>query len=241
MALEKTNEQCQAELYKCQKEFEDFLYIVSHDFKSPIRDIKNLCEWIEEDFGEQVPDEAMKNLEIISNTAKKMEKMMSGLLELSRLGRMNPCIEPFNIGQESKNIIEQMNSPKKVSFRVLQEVPEFVTDHTLIKQVLGHLIDNAIKFNDDEHPKVELSARETGGFIEISVSDNGSGIAPEHHEKVFGIFSSLIPQSQMENTGMGLPIVKKIVENCGGTIELESGANQGATVRFFWPKNMEFK
>jgi signal transduction histidine kinase len=239
MESEKNNQQCEAKLEKIQEEFRNFVYIVSHDFKAPLRSIKHLSEWIEEDYGDQVPKEAKKDLGTMRNCVSKLEKMLEGLLELSRVGRMPQCIDSFNFKQTIEDIIEAKGCEKKVSVDVQENISELVTDRTLLKQVLAHLVENAVKFNPNEHPKVELSVRDVEDFIEISISDNGPGIPPEHHEKVFGVFASLIPQSQMENTGMGLPIVKKIVENFGGTIELGSGAHQGTTVRFYWPKLME--
>lgn len=236
MATEITNPKCEAKLKKIQEEFEDFVYIVSHDLKSPLRSIKNLSEWIEEDFGNEVPDEAKKNLGIIRNRADEVEKMINGLFELSRVGQTSQCTEPLNFRQLINEIVADLKVEKEVSIEVEAETPEFTANRILIKQVLSHLIDNAIKFNTTESPRVKLSARESGDFIEIMASDNGPGIAPEHHEKVFKIFSSLIPKSQMKNTGIGLTISKKIVESLGGTIEIVKNPNQGTTIRFDWPK-----
>ncbi len=225
-----------AELKKIQKEFEDFVFTVSHDFKAPIRSIKNLSEWIEEDFGDQVPEEARKNLELIQDRVRKLGKMVDGMVELSRAGKGSLQIEPLNFEACVHDVVRKLQLSEEIVVAVQSEIPEFETDPTRFQQVLSHLIENAIKFNNSEHPRVELFAREAGEFFEISVKDNGPGIDTKYNEKIFKVFSSLIPQSQMENTGMGLPIAKKIIEDSGGTIEMESKSQEGATFRFFWPK-----
>ncbi len=239
MASKLQDQKLLAELKKIQKEFEDFVFTVSHDFKAPIRSIKNLSEWIKEDFGDQVPEEARKNLELIQNRVEKLTKMVDGMMELSRVGKGSLQVEPLNFEKCVQDIIQKLQLPEEVAVEIHSEIPEIKTDLSQFQQVLSRLIENAIKFNNSEHPRVELFAVEAGNFIEISVKDNGPGINTKYSEKIFKVFSSLIPQSQMENTGMGLPIAKKIIEDSGGTIELESKSKEGATFRFFWPKVME--
>lgn len=116
-------------------------------------------------------------------------------------------------------------------------MPLLFTDRLLLGQVFSNLINNAIKHNPRQSGRVKISVKDLGDFYEFAVTDDGPGIAPEYHEKVFAIFSTLEARDKVENTGIGLSLVKKIVETQGGTIHLESQEGQGATFRFTWPKH----
>jgi signal transduction histidine kinase len=135
-----------------------------------------------------------------------------------------------------KQVIEELSPPAQFTIEVAPGMPTLVTELLLLQQVFTHLIGNAIKHHPQSDGKVKISVREQPDFYEFAVADNGAGIAPQFHDKVFVIFQTLQARDRVENTGVGLAIAKRIVESQGGSIRLESQEGQGATFRFTWPK-----
>jgi signal transduction histidine kinase len=156
-------------------------------------------------------------------------------LAYSRVGRTEVATETVNVGELLEEILDSLAPPATFTIEVQANMPTLVTKKLLLSQVFSNLISNAIKHSDRIDGRIEIAATKKGKYYEFSVSDNGAGIDPKNHEKVFGIFQTLKGSDQQENTGIGLSIVKKIVESEGGAIVLESELGHGATFRFTWP------
>ncbi|GFE70347.1 PAS domain S-box protein [Chroococcus sp. FPU101] len=222
-------------LRKRNQELDQFSYIVSHDLKAPLRAIANLSEWIEDDLEGQLPEENQQQMQLLRQRVHRMEDMINGMLVYSRAGRTEVAVEPVYIKDLIEEIIDSLAPPETFKIIIPSSNPQLMTKRLLLTQVLANLISNAIKHHERPDGTIEISIKDLGNAYEFAVADDGAGIAPEYHDKIFGVFQTLKPRDGNENTGIGLSIVKKIIESEGGSITLESDVNQGATFRFTWP------
>jgi PAS domain S-box-containing protein len=223
-------------LRKRNQELDQFAYVVSHDLKAPLRAIANLSSWIEEDLSESMTEDTVHQMNLLRGRVHRMEGLIEGLLQYSRVGRIEVPSEMVKVEKLLAEIIDSLAPPSGFEVKVEPGMPTFVTEKLPLQQVFSNLISNAIKHNRAESGYVTISVKELDDFYEFSVEDDGPGIDPQYHDKVFVIFQTLEARDKVENTGIGLSLVKKIVEGQGGTISLESAEGEGATFRFTWPK-----
>jgi len=223
-------------LRKRNQELDQFAYVVSHDLKAPLRAIANLSSWIEEDLSESMTEDTLHQMNLLRGRVHRMEALIEGLLQYSRVGRIQVPSEMVKVENLLAEIIDSLAPPSGFEVKVEPGMPTLVTERLLLQQVFSNLISNAIKHNRAESGHVKISVKELDDFYEFSVEDDGPGIDPQYHDKVFVIFQTLEARDKVENTGIGLSLVKKIVEGQGGSISLESAEGEGATFRFTWPK-----
>ncbi|MEG4801964.1 PAS domain S-box protein [Microcoleus sp. ARI1-B5] len=223
-------------LRKRNQELDQFAYVVSHDLKAPLRAIANLSSWIEEDLSDAMTEDTVHQMNLLRGRVHRMEALIEGLLLYSRVGRIQVASETVKVEKLLAEIIDSLAPPSGFEVKVEPGMPTFVTERLPLQQVFANLISNAIKHNRGESGHVNISVKELETVYEFAVADDGPGIAPQYHDKVFVIFQTLEARDKVENTGIGLSLVKKIVEGQGGTISLESAEGEGATFRFTWPK-----
>ena len=223
-------------LRKRNQELDQFAYVVSHDLKAPLRAIANLSSWIEEDLSDSMTEDTLHQMNLLRGRVHRMEGLIEGLLQYSRVGRIQVPSEMVKVEKLLAEIIDSLAPPSGFEVKVEPGMPTLVTEKLALQQVFSNLISNAIKHNRGESGHVKISVKELDDFYEFSVEDDGPGIDPQYHDKVFVIFQTLEARDKVENTGIGLSLVKKIVEGQGGTISLESAEGEGATFRFTWPK-----
>jgi PAS domain S-box-containing protein len=228
--------QTTANLEKRNAELDQFAYIVSHDLKAPLRAIANLSVWLEEDLAEHLTEDTRHQMDLLRGRVHRMEALINGLLQYSRVGRLRTELELVDMKVLLAEAIDSLAPPPEFTITVMPGMPTLWTERLPLEQVFANLIGNAIKHNHRKDGQIVISGQEQTNCYEFAVSDNGPGIAPEFHEKVFVMFQTLEPRDKVESTGVGLAIVKKIIDEQGGTISLESERGQGATFRFTWPK-----
>ena len=222
------------ELEKKNAELNQFAYVVSHDLKAPVRGISNVVKWIEEDLAAEISPAMRKYLNFIPQRISRMEGLIDGLLEYARAGREAAVKETLDVGALIRDLID-MIVPHGYSVRITG-LPIIQTERLPLQQVFGNLIDNAVKYGPAGETVIDVGGTEHATYCEFAVEDNGPGISPEYHEKVFGLFQTLRERTDKESTGLGLAIVRKIVEDRGGVIRLISSPGNGAKFIFTWPK-----
>jgi len=222
-------------LEKRNQELDQFAYVASHDLKAPLRAIANLSEWIEEDLSDKLTADTRHQMNLLRGRVHRMEALINGLLQYSRVGRLDTPKSQVSVGDLLAEIVDSLSPPETFSIEIAP-MPTILTEKLLLEQVFTNLVSNAIKYHPRQDGRVSISVQEYASNYEFVVADDGDGIAPEYHEKVFGIFQTLSPRDTTESTGIGLAIVKKIVEQQGGTIRLESQPGQGAAFYFTWHK-----
>ncbi len=225
------------ELERSNRELDQFAYITSHDLKAPLRAIANLSQWIEEDLEESLTPEIRKQMALMRARVHHMEALIEGILQYSRVGRLSEGVVDVDVGALLGEVIDTLAPPAKFSIKIDPNMPTLRTAQLRLSQVFANLIGNAIKYHERDDGHIHISVADRGDFYHFSVSDDGPGIAEEYHEKVFAIFQTLQAHDTMESTGIGLTLVKRIIEEQGGTIKLESTEGEGASFHFSWPKH----
>jgi len=220
------------------RELDQFAYVASHDLKAPLRGIANLAQWIQDDTGERLAAESIEHMRLLQGRVHRMEALIDGILAYSRAGRVLKSPEAVDTGTLVREVIELLAPPSEVTIQVPPKMPTLNAERVPLQQVFLNLIGNAVKYTRAERPDpvIRIDWRDAGNAFEFSVSDNGPGIEPEYHERIWGIFQTLAPRDKVEGTGIGLAVVRKIVETRDGFVSLESSPGQGAIFRFIWPK-----
>lgn len=233
----------QEEFLALKKEFEEFVYIVSHDLKSPMRAISNITSWIEEDLGNTANQEVKINLGLLKNRVNRLENMMNALLEFSRVDKMELEFYQVNISKMISNCIALYQKDKKVSINLKVTVinENWTTLGTKLQKVIISLLDNAVRFHDKENGEVFITVLENANDYEIQISDNGPGIPEAVVSKIFSIFYTVNAKDLVDTTGAGLAISCKIVKVVGGKLKYTSGLNNGSVFTLNWPKSITLK
>jgi PAS domain S-box-containing protein len=223
------------QLERSNRDLEDFAYIASHDLKTPLSGIKSAALWLEEDL-HSLSDESRKLLGLMRSRINRMETLLDDLLTYSRVGRTDKAASETRLADIFDSIVEVLNPPAHIQVRVEGELPMIVTASAQLEQVLRNLIDNAIKHHDKRIGEVVLSGKRVGDFVEFVVRDDGPGIPPQFHEKIFQLFQTLRRRDEVEGSGMGLALVKKLVEQQNSCVTVHSqGDGLGTEFRFQWP------
>ncbi|RKH16114.1 hypothetical protein D7Y13_18955 [Corallococcus praedator] len=218
-------------------DLDQFAYVASHDLKAPLRGIANLSQWLEEDLGPRLGEESRRQMELLRGRVHRMEAMLDGLLEFSRAGRASHAPETVDVGVLIHTVMARLPDGDTARLEVGTEMPTLFTERLPLQQVFLNLLSNALRHARGEGLRVRVEAREAQGFQHFSVTDNGPGIAPAYHEKIFAPFQTLVARDKVEGSGMGLCVVKKLVESRGGRVWVES--SEGATFHFTWPRRIE--
>ena len=227
-----------AELLIANKELEQFTYIASHDLREPLRTVSNYMQVFEEDYIDQLDDNARKYLHAVNNATDRMSMLIKSLLDFSRLGR-NAKLTYVDCKKLIEDVIADLDNMVKTSNAVIEVtgMPKLNLYESGIRQVFQNLISNAIKFRQKgTQPEIQIGSEKGDEKWKFSVSDNGIGIDPSHFERIFNIFQRLHNnEEEYEGYGIGLANCKKIVQMHQGEIWVESNIGQGTTFYFTIP------
>lgn len=238
--LEKKVAERTQELEARNKELEQFVYIASHDLQEPLRTISSYIELLVPQIQGRLTEEEFRHVNIISQSAKRMRKLVKGLLDYARIGK-EVSLNEVDTEMLVKSVIEDLSL--KVSETgaeiMLGELPAIRVFETGFRMLFQNLISNALKFKREEiNPRIQVNAKNVEGYWQFSICDNGIGIAEENKEKVFKIFRRLYNRSKFDGTGIGLAQCQKIIDLHNGKIWLDSELNFGTTFYFNIPKNL---
>jgi len=234
-------------LEKANQELDGFVYTASHDLRAPLRAISSFSNFLEEDYKKDLDKKGKDYLSEIRKGAERMDKLINDLLTLSQISRIENPYESVEMSELVKSAVERIKfdiEKHKVDLKIQADMPTILCDPIKIGEVFLNLINNAVKFssrNKKEKPKVEVGYADKGDFHEFYVKDNGIGIDPKHHQDIFRMFKRLEAAREFDGTGAGLSIVKRVVEDCGGRIWVESKPGDGAAFYFTIPKSLRKK
>lgn len=218
-------------------ELDNFAYVASHDLKAPLRGIRSLAEWVNEDSSDMLTDESKRHLGMMHDRVDRMQKLLDELLEYSRVGRMDQSTDVVDLEELVNSIFCMIENPEETKCIIGTPLPTIRTAVAPLRQVLLNLIGNALKYNDKgKDGRIEVCCQDFGDWLSLSVEDNGMGVDPRHKDRIFKMFQRVAPK-KIDGTGMGLAIVKKQVEYFGGVISLDSTPGVGSTFTFTWPKS----
>ncbi len=235
--LEQRVAQRTAEAEGRAEELEQFAYVTSHDLKAPLRAISNLAAWIEEDLERSLTSDTREQLHLLRDRVRRMHALIEGLLEYSRVGRTQVIKESVDSGALVAEVIDSLGPPAGFTIQVSPDMPVLRTDRLQLGQVLANLISNSLKHHGSTQGHIRIGVQEQGAFYQFFVQDDGIGIPSEYHSKVFMMFQTLETLDYGANTGIGLALVKRIVQEHGGSIVLDSERGKGTTFRFTWPRD----
>ena len=230
--------QVEQKLREKVREMDDFIHVVSHDLKEPLRGIEAFAGFLQEDYAPLLDEQGRRYVQFLKSSAIRMKDLIHDLLTLASISRKPPSLQQVDLNhildrveQDLAYAIEQ----KQARVHCRTALPTVICDPTRIGEVFKNLLSNSIKFNTSPVPQVEVDVKEQGKTYLFSIKDNGIGIDPRYREQIFGLFERLHPQEQFEGTGAGLAICKKIIEGCGGRIWVESELGKGSTFYFTVP------
>jgi signal transduction histidine kinase len=210
--------------------------VAAHDLKAPLRGIGTLADWIASDYADRFDDQGRHQLQLLKGRVTRLSELIDGILHYSEIGRVTNRREVMDLGRLVSETIALLGPPAHIQVVVRGPLPVAVCEKVRLGQVFHNLISNAIKYMDKPQGRIEVGGTDQGNVWQFAVSDNGPGIEKKYFEKIFQMFQTLAPRDQRESTGIGLSIVKKIVELFGGSIWIESKPGEGSTFFFTLPK-----
>lgn len=224
-----------AERRRVEGEMHALIYVASHDLKAPLHAILHLVQWIDEDIGRTASPETTEYLRILRGRVARLQMLMDGLLVYLRVGSVHSLVEDVDIAGLLRDIVATLAPSPGFVVTYSGNLPVLRTRRASIRVVLENLICNALKHHDRAEGHISVSARLDAGVAEFRVSDDGPGIPPQFHDRIFVIFQTLAGRDEVESSGIGLAIVKKMVEGQGGQVRVESAApKRGTTFVFTW-------
>ncbi len=224
---------------RTNEELNNLLYILSHDLKTPIRSIGSLADWIKEDHGVSLGEDGMENMDLLISRVRRMYDLLDSIYRYSKVGRVVEKDLAIDISSLIRDITDTLPANEGITVEILQDMPEIVFEKSYIDQIFHNLISNAIKYNDKGSKVIKIGYVEEENFHKFYVSDNGVGIDEKHFERIFKIFQKLDLNDENTSSGMGLPLIKKIIEMYGGRIWVESIIGEGSVFYFTLPKGVK--
>lgn len=229
------------ELEISNEDLEKFAYVASHDLKSPLRAIDNLSRWLEEDLGDELSKDNLMRFKLLRGRVSRMEGLLDALLDYSRAGHKTDPSQVVSVANLVNDIGNFLDIPLGFEIVADDSLNGVEMERMPLEQILNNLISNAIKHHDKSTGRIVVSVKETNRFYEFRVKDDGPGIPEEFHNKIFEMFQTLRRRDEVEGSGMGLALVKKVIYHNGGEIRVTSQAGRGSVFHFTLPKRMDLE
>ena len=223
------------EIESANEELKNFAYVVSHDLKAPLRAISSLADWLATDYADKFDDAGREHMRLLINRVRRMDGLIDGILLYSRVGRVKETISAVDLSRLVAEVIDSLAPPAGITVSIENTLPTVMAEPTRMLQIFQNLLSNAIKYMDKPAGKIRIACSDEGRQWKFSVSDSGPGIKQQHFGKIFQLFQTLAPRDRVESTGVGLALVKKIVEMYGGHVWVESTVGEGSTFFFTLP------
>lgn len=234
-ALERRVKERTQELENVNRELNDFAHIVSHDLKAPLSALQSVCELLVAECSDKLDSEDRELLDMLTNCGKRMQRLIDGILQYSKAGRIAEDRLPVNLNKLVQEVLEMLAPPQNIEIEVCP-LPTIVCERVRIQQVFQNLLSNAVKYQDKPQGMIRVSCKDTGRHWDFTITDNGRGIPESSLDKIFQLFVSIGGPANGNSTGVGLAVVKKLVEMYGGSIHVESKVGSGSSFSFTLPK-----
>ncbi len=222
-------------LSRSNQDLDDFAHVASHDLKAPLRAISQLAMFIEEDVGDALPEDSRADLALLRGRVARLDRLLDGLLEYSRVGRKESESRWINTRALLDDVAELYVPAERFRLEVQDDLPAVHAPRTAVEIVFRNLLMNSVKHHDAEVGTIRVLGHADATHVHFVVEDDGPGIPLNYANKVFQLFQTLHPRDEVEGSGMGLALVRKALESCGGSIELRPGRGRGASFHFRWP------
>jgi PAS domain S-box-containing protein len=237
--LEKVNKDLESavrELKHANEELKEFAHVTAHDLKTPLRAIGTLADWLSKDYADKFDEQGKEKVRMLVARAVQMSTLIDDILRYSRVRHDNTKNQRLDLNVVLSEVIAGIDPPENIEITVENELPVLECEKTHIIQIFQNLLTNAVKYMDKSVGQIKIGCLEDDEFWKFYVTDNGRGIEKKHFERIFKLFQTLSRCGGVENTGIGLSIVKKTVELNGGSVSVESEPSKGSTFTFTFPK-----
>ncbi len=226
------------ELRRSNADLETFAYVASHDLKSPLRAIGNLARMLREELDEAITGDTARMFDLLQRRVARLDALLDDLLQYSRVGHVEDATRDMDVGERLREVFDNANGENAFQLDLAVDGLHIEGPPAPFEQTFRNLFDNAIKHHDGPTGTISVTAVNEGEHIAFTVADDGPGIVPENHHKVFELFKTLKSRDQVEGSGMGLAIIRKIIQNAGGEIRVDSDpdAGRGCRFHFTWPR-----
>jgi len=221
---------------KANHELKIYNYIIAHDLKAPLRAMNNIIEWLGEDYADKFDEEGNKLLGLLKNRATRMHDLIDSILRYSKIGKSEVIFEETYLSDLIKSTVSLLHVPDNIKVNTINVEQTVMIPRIYLQQIFQNLLSNSIKFMDKEDGVINIGFEELETEYKFWVQDNGKGIEKKFFDKIFALFQTLQPKDEYENTGIGLSLVKKIIETYNGKLWLESEIGVGTTFYFTLPK-----
>jgi signal transduction histidine kinase len=225
------------ELARSNRDLDEFAHAVSHDLKAPLRSIGSYASWLEEDLGPTLAGESREHLQRLQDRTRRMREMIDGVLTYARAGR--DSAEPENVEVDAllASVLLLLDPPPTATVEIAEGMPTLISPRAPLQQVFLNLLSNALQHARAAEQRIRVEWREIGDQVEFTVSDNGQGVPPAQQKRVWELFHTG-GENDGEGTGIGLAVVRRLVEGVGGSVGLESPPGEGARFHFTWPRRV---
>jgi signal transduction histidine kinase len=223
-------------LTQSNEQLRNFAHITAHDLKTPLRGISMLAQWLSEDYRDKFDNNGRQQIDLLVRRVGRMDNLIDAVLQYSTLVRNRENEHRLDLNLLLEAVLAEIQIPQSIEITVNKKLPAIICNEKHIAQVFHNLLSNAVKFMDKPEGHITIDCTDENRFLQFSISDNGPGIEPQHFERIFRLFQTLGDHDQLETSGVGLTLTKKIVELYGGRIWLTSRVGQGSTFFFTLPK-----